>query len=217
MSRKNLYYSACIGLSFLMNPTYAHTIPAAHPFYVGIMGGYGSTTWDRLVPNKDETSIAMSLSTPTSVNEGGAVWGLFTGYEFASFFAVEASYMRYPTAQVYFDETSLFTFENDGRTQFGTNTETTSLMAKFLITIPSTAVRAYSSVGAAGLHRQDSISDRWRISPTFGIGLNYNFTEHVMGEIGISYTDGYGQSELNPAVDYMPFLYAGVIRLAYRF
>ncbi|MDR3491214.1 MAG: hypothetical protein P4M12_04120 [Gammaproteobacteria bacterium] len=188
-----------------------------HPFYAGITGGYGSTTWGELVPSENKASVAMSMSTPTSVTEGGAIWGVVAGYELIPTFAIEGNYTRYPVARINFDETSLFAFNYDGRLAFTTKTESTALVAKFMLIIPRTEVRAYSSAGVAGVHRYDAIKDRWRASPTFGIGLNYNLTEHLLAELGINYTGGYGESEMDPAEDFIPFLYSGFLRLAYRF
>ncbi len=189
----------------------------SHPLYVGVTGGYGSTTWGQLVPSENKASVAMSMSTPTSVTEGGAVWGVFAGYELIPVFAFEGSYTRYPTAKVNFDSMSLFAFNHDGRLAFTTKTESAALVAKFMLIIPNTKVRAYSSAGAAALHRYDVITDRWRLSPTFGVGFNYNLTEHLAAEVGVNYTGGYGESELDPAEDFVPFLYSGFLRLAYRF
>jgi len=50
-----------------------------------------------------------------------------------------------------------------------------------------------------------------------GGGFNYSFTEHLMAEFGFNFTAGYGESELNPANDYVPFLYSGFFSMAYRF
>jgi hypothetical protein len=191
--------------------------PVLHPFYVGITGGYGSTTWNQLAPSQQNASLALSLSTPTSAKEGGGIWGFFAGYELIPNFAIEASYTRYPIATVYFDSSSLFTFDYNGRTEFSTKTDTTSLLVKFMLMIPHTSVRAFSSAGVAGIHRSDVITDCWRVSPAFELGFNYNINEHLMLEIGANYTGGYGESELNPAEDYVPFLYSGFLRLGYRF
>lgn len=186
-----------------------------HPFYIGFNGGYGATTWQGLVPLKQND--AMFISTPTHVVEGGAVWGAFAGYEFMPYFALEASYMRYPNATVSFDPSSLFSFEHDGLTVIKTHTETMSAMAKIMLIIPQTKMRAYSGAGIAGVHRYDNLSNCWRASPTFGVGLNYNLTDHWMAEFSLSYTAGYGESELNPAKDYVPFLYSAFLGVGYRF
>ena len=86
-----------------------------------------------------------------------------------------------------------------------------------MLFIPKSGVRAYSSFGAAGIHREDVLYDHWHLSPTFGIGLNYNFTPHVMGTLGANYTAGYGEAQLNPTDVYFPFLYSITLQLAYRF
>lgn len=191
--------------------------PFRYPGYVGFQGGFGSTTWQGLVPTQVNKNDALNISTPTRVTEGGTVWGFFAGYELSPFFAVEANYMRFPNATVFFDEESLFAFENDGETILYTRTETASIMGKVMLIIPHTLIRAYSSAGVARVQRTDDINRDWRYSPNFGLGLNYNFTEHVMGEFAFNYTAGYGESEISPAKDYVPFLYSLVFKLAYRF
>ena len=187
-----------------------------HPFYVGVTAGYGSTTWQGLVPSDANKNEAMSISTPISVTEGGGVWGGFAGYELNPYFALEAHYMHYPNARVSFDEFSLFAFETEGLLDLHTQTETISVLAKVMLMVPRTTVRVYSAAGIAETHRRDELTDSKIFTPTFGIGVNYNLTEHLLGELGANYTAGYGDSELNPANDYVPFLYAGFVRLAYR-
>ncbi len=185
-----------------------------HPFYVGVTGGYGKTTWEGLVSKSE--SAALLLSSPMYVNEGGALWGLFAGYEFFPYFALEAAYMRYPNARVMFDSSSLYTFES-GNTEFTTKTETVSLLAKLMIFIPTTEIRVYSGLGVAEVHRSDSLNTHWTGRPTFGAGANYLFTDRVMGELGGSYTAGNGEVQLNPSQSYFPFLYSVFLRVAYRF
>lgn len=184
-------------------------------FYAGVTAGYGQTTWGYLVP--EELNAAMNLSTPIHVSEGGAVWGVYGGYEITPYIAIEASYMRYPDADLEFDPDSLFTFYHEGRTEFNTQTEDVSLSAKIMLPLGCTSLRMYSSVGVAGVHRYDEVADRWRISPSFGAGFNYVFHPNLMLELGMEYVAGYGQSEIEPAEHYIPFLYSGFLRLAYRF
>ncbi|HSW70760.1 MAG TPA: outer membrane beta-barrel protein [Gammaproteobacteria bacterium] len=204
--------------SFFSEIIFAETIDGAfsYPFYLGITGGYGSTTWEGLVPDANNQNSALTILTPTYVQEGGAVWGFFGGYEFIPYFALEGSYLRYPNAQVNFSGKSLYSFQNNGLTYLNTHTEVLALMAKIMLLVPHTLVRVYSSVGAGGVHRYDNITNLWRASPSFGVGVNYNWAPHVMLELGASYTAGYGKSELNPSQDYLPFLYSAFLRLAYR-
>ena len=187
-----------------------------NPFYIGLTGGYGSTTWQGLVPPKSKQGIAMLVSTPNNVDEGGNIYGAFAGYEIIPCFAVEASYTRYPDATISFAPMSIVAIV-DGVSQFVSHTETYAVMAKFMLFIPHTNIRVFSAAGPAEVHRFDQLADIWRLSPAFSVGLNYDFNAHIMGEIGFSYTGGYGESELNPADDYVPFLYSGFIHLAYRF
>lgn len=189
-----------------------------HPFYVGAIGGYGSTTWGALVPSTANQNEATRLSTPVSVTEGGGVVGAFAGYEITRFFAIEAGYMHYPDATVFFDTESLFTYlHEDNPTEFNSQTEAISVMAKIMLLIPDTNIRLFSSFGGANVHRKDILNDYWHVSPTFGAGINYRFTRDVMGEFGGNYTAGFGESNLNPTESYFPFLYSINFRLAYCF
>lgn len=187
------------------------------PFYAGLTAGYGSTTWDGLVPAKQKQNPATMVSTPIRVHEGGFVDGFFVGYEFCPCFALELSYMHFPKANIIFSPLSYFAFTHDRRISFKSATELWTLMTKIMMFVPHTTVRAFSSVGLAALHRNDVVKNRRRVNPTFGFGFNYNFTQHVMGEIGLNYTGGYGESQLDPVKNYVPFLYSGFLRLAYRF
>lgn len=188
-----------------------------YPFYIGVTGGYGSTTWGQLVPQKANEIGAMNTSTPVSVNEGGAIWGLEFGYEFIPLFALEGDYMHYPTAHIHFDPSSIFTFDHHGLTKFDSYTDSLNLIGKFMLFIPHTEMRVFSSVGGAFVYRHDVINDIFRLCPVFGVGINYNVTPRVMLELGLDYTAGYGESELDPAEDFVPFLYTAFLRVAYRF
>jgi hypothetical protein len=195
----------------------ADTDKFQYPIYVGFTGGYGYTTWNFLVPSLHKANSALALSTPTDVREGGGMGGVFAGYEIIPQFAIEMNYTKYPQAILYFSKKSLFSYRNQHSTQFTTNTESVGLLGKFMVIIPHTTIRAFSSVGIASVHRADILANQWRPSPTFNVGLNYNFTPHWMGEFAVNYTGGYGQSELTPTDDYIPFLYAVYLRVGYRF
>lgn len=193
---------------------YFDTNKPCYPGYFGVTGGYGQTTWGMLVP--EEFNAALAVSTPIEVSEGGGLWGIYAGYEVLKTFAFEASYMHYPDAFLTFDESSLFWWKHN-TTKLTSHTESVSGVAKLMVLIPCTRLRGYASFGAAGVHRYDKVADCWRLSPTFGAGLNYNLTERFMLEFGTEYVAGYGQSEIEPDEHYVPFLYSGFFRLAYRF
>ena len=207
-----------IKLSILLLSLYSASIQASNnSLYIGALGGFGSTTWQGLVPSQANQNLAISMSTPISTQEGGHIWGLLAGYEFSSFFAIETNYISYPKASITFDSISLFSFKHDGLLYFNTDTETLSLLGKIMLVIPSTPIRIFSSAGAANVHRKDIIVDDWKLGPSFGVGVNFPITEHLMGEVAGNYTTGYGESQLNPADTFFPFLYSMSARLAYRF
>lgn len=187
-----------------------------HPFYAGVTFAYGATTWGYLVPKDD--NIAMNLSTPTEVKESGEEWGIVAGYEFIPSFALEFSYDHYPRAKITFDSSSLLSFNHDGLTTFYTDTESVSLVGKFMVLIPHNEnFRAFASGGAAYVQRNDIITDKHVLSPKFGIGGNFLMNDFVAMEFGIDYTAGNGESEIDPAQDFIPFLYSVYTRLILRF
>lgn len=211
--RNRILFAVLIG--FFQIDGNAQTIN--HPAYIGVLTGYGSTTWNGLVPRESNLNSAISLSTPINVSEGGAVWGLVTGLEFTPTFALELSYMHYPDANVAFDGMSLFTFENDGLKNFETHSETVSIIGKIMTPVFNTKVRVFSSFGAANLHRRDIVIDEWRITPTFGVGFNYLFGDRFLAEVVGNYTAGFGESRISPTDSFYPFLYSVSLRMAYCF
>lgn len=188
-----------------------------HPLYFGAIAGYGSTTWQGLVPTKENQNAALMLSTPIDIEEGGSTWGLLAGYEFTRFFAIEINYVHFENANVHFDPMSLFSFYHNGLETLSTQTETVSLMGKLMVPIPHSKMKIYSGAGVAGVHRKDIVINDWSPGPNFGVGLNYDFTEHIMGEISGNFTAGHGESQLSPVDSYYPFLFSVAAHLIYRF
>ncbi|HEX2549625.1 MAG TPA: hypothetical protein VHM20_07340 [Gammaproteobacteria bacterium] len=187
-----------------------------NPFYMGVTFAYGATTWGYLIA--DDQNAAMNLSTPTRVRESGEEWGIVAGYEFLPTFGLEFSYDHYPRAKVTFDSMSIFTFEHDGLTSFYTDTESLSLSGKYMVLIPHNEnFRAFASAGVAYVHRTDIIADKFIWSPKFGVGGNFAMNEFMGIEFGLDYTAGNGVSEMNPAEDFIPFLYSVYTRLILRF
>jgi hypothetical protein len=214
-------YLFILVLVLFSSSTYAKGLPVLenrtpHPLYVGVLGGFGSTTWRGLVPEAENQNPALRISMPTNSSEGGFLWGVFVGYELTRYFAFEASYVDYPDATVIFDVGSLFAFDHDGQTEFKTKTSTLSFIGKLMVSIPQTKLRIYSGAGVSGIHRQDLLKDETRVAPSFVMGCNYPITPHIDGHIGASFTAGYGEATLNPANDFIPFLYSIVFKLAYR-
>ena len=110
----------------------------------------------------------------------------------------------------------MFAFDNENLVNLETETSVVALMGKVMFIVPKSTARVFSSFGVARVQRDDQLNNTWRISPTFGLGANYNLDPHLMTEIGAVYTAGYGESELNPAKDFIPFLYGVFLKVAYR-
>lgn len=106
---------------------------------------------------------------------------------------------------------------HEGSETLTTHTETLSLIGKLMVPIPHSEMKIFSGAGVAGVHRRDLVLNDWNPGPTFTVGVNYNFTEHIMGEIAGNFTAGYGESQLSPVDTYYPFLYSVAAHLIYRF
>ena len=212
---KCLLVCLCLAMSVVQAATKSDDL-FLHPFYVEAVGGWGATTWQGLVPREENQNSAISISTPVSAQEGGAVWGFALGYEFNPYFAVEANYMAFPKATITFDEYSIYAFEQNSLI-LNSNTHTVSLSAKVMVMVPKTKIRFFSTAGVAEVIRQDQLNEASRVSPTFSVGFNRGVTDRIMVEVGTNYTAGYGESEINPVLDFVPFLYSAFVKLAFRF
>lgn len=210
----------CLVFSFLglfCSSVWAISAPERHPFYIGGIVGAGSTTWYGLVPTISNKNEAMSVATPLEVNEGGGVFGALLGYEFSPFFAIEANYLKYPSAYIIFDKFSIFALDHDGGNNFKSNTETIGVLGKIMVAVPKTHIRFYSGAGVGGLHRKDILNDGWLATPMFNVGFIAPVLDRVTADIAANYTAGYGESQLKPTETYFPFLYSVTLRLAYHF
>lgn len=187
-----------------------------NPWFVGGVLGGGSTTWKGLVPEKSKQNAAINLSTPINVEEGGLVWGVAAGVEAFKNFQLQFDYMSYPDATIYYDPDSLYALDHDGNTQFTSSTYAWSIQGKFLVPWKESNLKVFAAGGVAWVGRRDYILQDDLVSPIFGVGLNYSFVKNLMGEVAFSYTSGYGKSELNPADDFIPFLYAVFARVYLR-
>lgn len=179
-----------------------------NPWFVGGVLGGGSTTWKGLVPETSKQNAAINLSTPIDVQEGGFVWGIAAGVEAFKNFQLQFDYMDYPDATINFDPDSIYSIDHDGATSLKSSTYSWSIQGKFLVPWRDTNLKPFASGGVAWIARRDELLQENLVSPVFGIGLNYTFTKNIMAEVAFTYTSGYGQSELSPADDYIPFLYA---------
>lgn len=210
-------------LSIKVNAGHASRLPeelTTHPFSLGIMTGYGSTTWGNLVGKHDPEATQFTIDAlndvmPIEANEGGAAWGMFLGYEFSPFFGLEGSYIQYPKATVRFKSGGAFSARHGGLNHFSTKTSTLSLLGRVLINIPNTKVRIYSGTGVASLKRKDVLRDDSIITPNFVLGANYRIEPQVLAEIGAYFTVGHAEVTNESVNEFIPFLYSLMLKVAY--
>ena len=61
------------------------------------------------------------------------------------------------------------------------------------------------------------MNNQWVASPIFTLGISNNITPCIMAALEAHYIAGRGEVELEPSADYIPFLYAIYLKIAYRF
>lgn len=185
---------------------------AKHPFYAGVLLGYGSTDWDRL----SSSDLLVNISTLKKADDDGLAWGLFAGVDIIPHFGLEFDYTRFANTTI---QLSPFTIYNvpTNKLTFTSKTELYSLIGKFMVPIPHTPIRAFADAGVGFTHRSDILANTVHVGPTFGAGFNMNIGPRVLAEIGFQYTTGFGRSGEKPVIDYVPYTYTAHFKLAYRF
>ena len=211
-----------------------------NPFYFGGSLGYGNTNWSEITttPYEYPSNNEVAYSAPISATSGVFASGAFMGYQFSPHFMVEADYTHFDTTQVGFQTTADYgggytnTFDNYyGISSLNTETNAYSLLGKILVPFGSTKVYVYADAGVTYVQRVDEsvvwdpqittttpfqLQDIGHFGPSFGFGLAYNITQHIFSEAAFQYTTGYGQANLLPAEDYIPFIYTLMFNLGIR-
>src|SRR3990167_1784680 len=109
-----------------------------HPFYAGVLGGFGSTNWDGLVDNKAMIDGSYS-SVPIKAYDSGFDWGLIGGAEINPYFALEAQFHHSQTSHLFFAEGHVYF--NYGEHSIYTHTDSTAFMIKVMAPLFNTGMR----------------------------------------------------------------------------
>ncbi len=192
----------------------------AHRFYLGFATGWGSTDWSHLVAKGDADEIdLLKPSAPLSAGDSGFAYGFTLGYEMQEDFALEFNYTGFPVTTIHFDPDNFYAGGKfvDNLTTMKSHTYSFNIVAKFMVNVLQTGIRGFANAGGAVVYRSDVLTSIGHICPTFGVGINYVFIQRLLLEFGFQYTAGYGKATLYPAVNYIPFLYSIMTKLAYRF
>lgn len=224
--------------SCLLISIFAAANAAAAGFYFAPHVGFGDTTWDGIVavdcknPSSSSMDCAMeTVAAPIDARSSGVNWGVNGGYEVNDNFAAELSFNRSPNAFVEFSINSSYqdkipdmytAHTEDGdeeRLYINSATNSGMLQAKFMARIASSNLRAYAKAGPAIVKRDDTLQQAYyRITPAFGAGLNYQAQDsRLFMEADFQYIAGYGEASMKPAVNYIPFVYYGNLRVGWFF
>jgi opacity protein-like surface antigen len=180
------------------------------PLYTGILTGYGSTSWGHMVSADSTTLIA--LATPVDASDSGIVWGALLGYQFSPNFALETTYVHYDNTRVKFLDYSFYT----PILEINSKSSSLSMVGKFIAPIPWWELYGYADAGIAVTMRRDALANRNSVGAAFGLGMLKGLSENVMADLSFQFHTGYAISEMKPALDYIPFLFSGQLRLIYR-
>ncbi len=191
--------------------------------YFGPVIGYGSNDWGMMVMkchandpfcSQDTVGVSAPLSTE---NDSGLVWGFTAGYEFKASWAIEASYLHFPTTLIKLNPSWNYYMEQENQiTEFNSSTWAMFAVGKFMTQIGNSGLRGFANAGIDFTTRDDKLTHTTRVNPTFGLGLNYVFPNNLMCELVFQYMAGYGDANEVPANDYIPFLYSLSLKLMYR-
>lgn len=180
-----------------------------HPYYVGLISGYGNTDWSQLV-SQDQAS---SANTPLSASGSGAIIGALFGYQLLQNIAIEAQYVHYPNSQVtLLPDNGIY----NGPNQFDSSTDYYALLAKVSAPFDHDRYEVFGTLGAARVVRSDVYVNIHDFRPTFGFGLSDIQWTHWNLSLAFNYTPGTGTAAYNTVSDYIPYLYAGELILTYR-
>ena len=180
----------------------------AHPFYVGIITGYGNTNWNRLVA---EDSLS-GTATPSQADGQGALIGGLVGYDFNQYLGVEAQFIRFPNADLNFSTPNIY---ND-MTHMTSMTNYAGMMFKASAPFDNNTFAGFGEIGYAVEMVSDVLANRHDFRPTFGLGMSYFWLPHWTVTAAFNYTPGTGVASEQTSGEYIPYLYSGQLILAYR-
>lgn len=180
-----------------------------HRFYVGGITGYGNTDWSQLVAQDNETSQA----TPVSASGSGAIIGALIGYQLTPYIAIEAQYIHYPDSSISFMPGNAV-YSNI--TNFNSVTNYYAITPKVIMPLDNDHYEVFGTLGAALVTRSDVLAHISNYRPTFGFGASDNLSSHWTVSLAFNYTPGTGVAAINASSQYIPYLYAGEVILAYR-
>jgi len=188
-----------------------------YPLYIGITGGYGTTTWGMLATVNDPANPA-TFSVPIGAKEGGFAWGAMLGLMLSQYFALEFQYNHFPTAHITLLANSIYFLFDPNNKVINSSTHAYSLFGKFIIPIALVKnLSGYAGAGVEYIQRDDILAHKGNIGALFGVGLMYLMMQHLTAQVGFQLFTGYGKSSDEPVLFYIPFLYQLQFALAYHF
>lgn len=182
-----------------------------HPFYFGLMTGYGNTDWSRLVSQDATTSFA----TPTAASGSGAIFGAQVGYQITQYISIEGQFVHYPTSKITILLNPVI-YPGITNSNFNSTTNYYAIMPKIAAPFYNNRYQVFGTLGAALVTRSDELTDNHDYRPTFGFGISNIQYAHWNFTLAFNYTPGTGTASQNAAAQYIPYLYAGEFIITYR-
>lgn len=135
-----------------------------HPFYVGVISGYGNTDWSQLVSQDNSSANA----TPSSATGTGVIIGALVGYQLTEYIGFEAQYVHYPTSFINFE--ALPDSVYPGITHFDSTTNYYAIMPKVMAPFDDDRFEAFGVLGVALVTRSDVLANIHDYRPYFWYG-----------------------------------------------
>ena len=179
-------------------------------FYAGILGGYGSTNWGRLVT----TDLFLEGSLPNSAKDAGFTYGVFIGDDINQNFGLEIRYQNFANSEIGFANNE---YSPDGA-PFTMVSKTSAFMFLGKLRAPITKnLQAYSIIGGSYTLRSDQIANLKGFGGVFGGGIDLAVAQHWHKSLEFDFVTGNANINEYPAQYYQPFLTAVVDKIIFYF
>ena len=198
----------------------------ARNFAVGFNFGYGSADWSGLTASDPSSRT----STPISVHDKGIAFGVNASWTLNQYVGFIGRFMHFPQAKLVFSKDNILTPLGDDGSTYYTNTNAVTFALDFSIPIAQTNFRWVNEIGLLYVLRSDKMhADPDSLTPLanlhyqtvsnlgadFGAGVDYYYTKNFVINAMFLYGTGYGESEVLPENDYVPFTYSITLGISY--
>jgi opacity protein-like surface antigen len=193
----------------LLTATTSHAV--TNDYYVGILGGYGSTNWSKLATTDENLQLAL----PSGATDSGATWGVVAGDNINENFGAEFRYQKFADSKISFSGINEYSPDFEPFTMTS-HTESYMLLGKLRVPL-NKSFEIYSLMGAGMTYRKDQLNSLHSIGAAIGAGAELSVTTHWHNSLEFYLVTGNATINIEPALYYQPFLTSFVDKVSYYF